>query len=84
MREVTVLDLSRENIKQILTADSAIFDENNSAWIFTDGSIVSTDYMGQTTSIKFKQYLYPFVEGPLDLAKVSKDAEYVFKRSFRG
>ncbi len=55
MKEVTVLDFSRENIKQILTADSAIFDKNKSSWIFRDGSI-------------------PFVEGPLDLAKVPKDA----------
>ena len=74
MREVTVLDFSRENIKQILTASSAIFDKNNSSWIFTDGGIISTDANGQTTNIKFKQYIYPFVEGPLDLAKVPKDA----------
>ena len=74
MREVTVLDFSREKIKQILTANSAIFDKDNSSWLFTDGSIVSTDSIGQTTSINFKQYLYPFVEGPLDLAKVPKDA----------
>ncbi|MCR8538956.1 MAG: LptF/LptG family permease [Prochlorococcus marinus CUG1439] len=74
MREVTVLDFSRENIKQILTANSAIFNKDNSSWIFIDGSIVSTDSSGQTTSIKFKQYTYPFVEGPLDLAKVPKDA----------
>jgi lipopolysaccharide export system permease protein len=74
MQEVTVLDFSRENIKQILTAKSAIFDKDNSSWVFTDGSIVSTDSIGQTTNIKFKQYTYPFVEGPLDLAKVPKDA----------
>ena len=74
MKEVTVLDFSREDVKQILTAKSAIFDRDNSSWIFTDGSIVSTNSFGQTTSIDFKQYLYPFVEGPLDLAKVPKDA----------
>ena len=74
MKEVTVLDFSRENIKQILTASSAIFDKNNSSWVFTDGNIVSTDSSGQTTNIQFKKYLYPFVEGPLDLAKVPKDA----------
>ena len=74
MREVTVLDFSRENIKQILTADRAIFDKDNSSWIFTDGNLVSTDSIGQTTNIKFKQYTYPFVEGPLNLAKVPKDA----------
>ena len=74
MKEVTVLDFSRENIKQILTASSAIFDRNNSSWIFSDGGIISTDTNGQTTNIKFEQYIYPFVEGPLDLAKVPKDA----------
>ena len=74
MSEVTVLDFSRENIKQILSANSATFDKNNSTWIFKDGSIVSTDSIGQTTTIKFKSYKYPFVEGPLDLAKVPKDA----------
>ncbi|MBO8232559.1 permease [Prochlorococcus marinus str. MU1402] len=74
MKEVTVLDFSRENVKQILTANSAIFDKDNSSWVFTDGSIVSTDSFGQTTNIRFKQYTYPFVEGPLDLAKVPKDA----------
>ena len=74
MKEVTVLDFSRENIKQVLTANSAIFDKDNSSWIFTDGSIISTDSIGQTTSIEFERYLYPFIEGPLDLAKVPKDA----------
>ena len=74
LKEVTVLDFSRENIKQILTANDAIFNKKNSSWLFKDGSLVSTNSIGQTTSIKFKQYEYPFVEGPLDLAKVPKDA----------
>ena len=74
MQEVTVLDYSRVNVKQILTASSAIFDKENSSWVFTDGNIVSTNSIGQTTSINFKQYIYPFIEGPLDLAKVPKDA----------
>ena len=74
MSDVTVLDFSRVNIKQILTATSAIFDKDNSSWIFKDGSIVSTNSIGQTSTINFKKYIYPFVEGPLDLAKVPKDA----------
>ena len=74
MKEVTVLDFSRKNIKQILSANNAVFDKNNSSWVFTNGTIVSTDSIGQSTSIKFKKYIYPFVEGPLDLAKVPKDA----------
>ncbi len=74
MKEVTVLDFSRENIKQILTANSAIYDKDNSSWIFRNGNLVSTDSSGKTTNIQFKMYRYPFVEGPLDLAKVPKDA----------
>ena len=74
MKGVTVLDYSREDIQQILKADSAKFDKKNSSWIFSEGSIVSIDPRGQTTNIKFKEYKYPFVEGPLELAKVPKDA----------
>ena len=39
-----------------------------------DGSIVSIDPNGQTTNIQFKEYTYPFVEGPLELARIPKDA----------
>ena len=74
MKGVTVLDYSREDIQQILKADSAKFDKKSSSWIFSEGNIVSIDPRGQTTNIKFKEYKYPFVEGPLELAKVPKDA----------
>ena len=74
MQGVTVLDFSRQDIQQILKAKSAVFDKGNSSWIFSDGSIVSVDQGGQTTNIQFKKYSYPFVEGPLDLARVPKDA----------
>ena len=74
MKGVTVLDFSRQDIQQILKAKSAVFDKGNSSWIFSDGSIVSVDQGGQTTNIQFKKYSYPFVEGPLDLARVPKDA----------
>ena len=74
MQGVTVLDFSRQDIQQILKAKSAVFDKENSSWIFSDGSIVSVDQGGQTTNIQFEKYRYPFVEGPLDLAKVPKDA----------
>ncbi len=74
MQGVTVLDFSRQDIQQILKAKSAVFDKKNSSWIFSDGSIVSIDQEGQTTNIQFEKYKYPFVEGPLDLARVPKDA----------
>ena len=74
MQGVTDLDFSRQDIQQILKAKSAVFDKENSSWIFSDGSIVSVDQGGQTTNIQFEKYRYPFVEGPLDLARVPKDA----------
>ena len=74
MQGVTVLDFSRQDIQQILKAKSAVFDKENSSWIFSDGSIVSVDQGGQTTNIQFEKYRYPFVEGTLDLARVPKDA----------
>ena len=74
MQGVTVLDFSRENFQQILKAKTGKFDKGNSAWIFSEGSIVSISKSGQTTNMQFKEYTYPFVEGPLELAKVPKDA----------
>ena len=74
MQGVTLLDFSREDFQQILKAKTGKFDKKNSAWIFSEGSIVSIAENGQTTNMQFKEYTYPFVEGPLDLAKVPKDA----------
>jgi len=74
MKEVTLLDFSRQDFQQILKAKTGRFDNKNSSWIFSEGSIVSIAPSGQTTNIKFKEYTYPFVEGPLELARVPKDA----------
>ena len=74
MKGVTVLDFSREDFQQILKANTARFNRKNSSWIFFEGSIVSINPSGQTTNIQFKEYTYPFVEGPLELARVPKDA----------
>ncbi len=74
MKEVTVLDFSREDFQQILKANTAQFDKKNSSWIFYEGSVVSIAPSGQTSNIQFREYTYPFVEGPLELAKVPKDA----------
>ena len=74
MKGVTVLDFSRQDIQQILKSQSAIFDKKNSSWVFSNGTIVSIDLDGQITNIEFQKYNYPFVEGPLDLAKIPQDA----------
>jgi len=74
MKNITVLDFSREDFQQILKAKTGKFDKKSSSWIFSEGSIVSIDPSGQTSNIKFKEYTYPFVEGPMELAKVPKDS----------
>jgi len=84
MQNVTLLDFSRQDFQQILKAKTGRFDKKNSSWIFSEGSIVSIDPNGQTTNIKFKEYTYPFVEGPLELAKVPKDAnEMTLKQALK-
>ena len=74
MKGVTVLDFSREDFQQILKANTARFNKKDSSWIFSEGSILSFSPSGQTSNIQFKEYTYPFVEGPMELAKVPKDA----------
>jgi len=84
MKNITVLDFSREDFQQILKAKTGKFDKKISSWIFSEGSIVSIDPSGKTTNIKFKEYTYPFVEGPLELAKVPKDAsEMTLKQALK-
>ena len=46
MKGVTVLDFSREDFQQILKAKTGEFDKVNSAWIFSEGSIVSISESG--------------------------------------
>ncbi len=74
MKDVTVLDLSRMGYRQVLNAESAIFDKNNSIWNFYNGNIMTINPNGTTTTIEFEKYQYSFNEGPLELAKVPKDA----------
>ena len=84
MKGVTLLDFARQDFQQILKANTARFDKKNSSWIFSEGSIVSIASSGQTTNIQFKEYTYPFVEGPLELAKVPRDAnEMTLKQALK-
>ena len=92
MKKITLLDFSRQDIQQILKAKTGRFDKKKSSWIFSEGNIISISQDGQTTNIQFKEYTYPFVEGPMELAKVPKDstemtlkqaiqAEKIYKRT---
>ena len=74
MKNVTVLDFSKLGYKQILSANEGVFDAKKSAWIFSDGRLITLDEDGRTTSIGFEKYVYPLGDGPLKVSKISDDA----------
>ena len=74
MKNVTVIDFSVLGYKQILSAEKGIFDGQESAWIFTNGKLITLDEGGKTTTIGFKKYLYPLGDGPLRVSKIPDDA----------
>lgn len=75
MNRVTLLDLSREQQQQILTAESARWDQARAMWQFRNGRLVVIDSgTKSTTSADFKSYYYPFVRTPVDVGKLPSDA----------
>ena len=74
MKNVTVLDFSKLGYKQILSANEGVFDANKSAWIFSDGRLITLDKNGRTTTIGFEKYVYPLGDGPLKVSKIPDDA----------
>ena len=74
MKNVTLLDFSRIGNKQVLSAESASFDEENLRWIFKNGKIIYFSSDAQTSIINFKTYFYPLGDGPLKVSEIQKDA----------
>jgi len=75
MTSVTLLDLSREQQQQILTAESARWDQTKAMWEFQRGRLVVVDSgTKSTTSADFSSYYYPFVRTPVDVGKLPSDA----------
>ena len=74
MQNVTLLDFSRIGSKQVLSAETASFDNDNGGWTFNNGQIVYFSDKNQTSIINFKQYFYPLGNGPLQISEISKDA----------
>ena len=74
MKNVTVLDFSKLGYKQILSANEGVFDAKKSAWIFSDGRLITLDEDGRTTTIGFEEYVYPLGDGPLKVSKIPDDA----------
>ena len=75
MLHVTLLDFSHPGQQQILTADSAVWNDARSMWEFRNGRIVSIAVdSGVTTSADFDRYFYPFTNAPVEMGKLPSDA----------
>ena len=74
MVDVTVLDLSKDNLKQILLAEKGKWNSSKGFWEFSNGSLFTLSSKGETITTKFESYIYPLGEEPLKLAKLPKDA----------
>ena len=74
MEDVTVIDFSRGGQRQMLTAESGHWNDNQGMWEFSNGHIVNLDESsGTTTSAKFDRYFYPLSRNPVELAKIPTD-----------
>jgi lipopolysaccharide export system permease protein len=74
MKDVTLLDFSRLGQRQMLTAESARWNEQLSLWQFRNGRIINVDdATGSTTSARFDSYNYPLSRDPLEVAKLPTD-----------
>ena len=74
MKNVTLLDFSRIGNKQVLSAESATFDKENTRWIFKNGKIIYFSSDAQTSIVNFDTYFYPLGDGPLKVSEIQKDA----------
>ena len=76
MKNVTLLDFSRIGSKQVLSAETASFDNDNGGWTFNNGQIVYFSDNNQTSIINFEQYFYPLGNGPLQISEIAGKEGY--------
>ncbi len=75
MLDVTLLDFSRHGYRQMLTALTGKWNEEQGMWEFNKGRITNIDIAtGTTTSASFDRYLYPFTRDPIEVAQLPTDA----------
>lgn len=75
MLDVTLLDFSRHGYRQMLTALTGKWSEEQGMWEFNKGRITNIDIAtGTTTSASFDRYLYPFTRDPIEVAQLPTDA----------
>ncbi len=75
MYDVTLIDFSRPDYRQMLTAKFGKWNESEGMWEFNDGRTTNIDIAtGSTTSARFDRYFYPFSQDPIQVAKLPTDA----------
>ncbi|MFO7630311.1 MAG: LptF/LptG family permease [Prochlorococcaceae cyanobacterium] len=74
MRDLTVIDFTRQGQRQMLTAKTGVWNEEQAMWEFRNGRIVNVDLKtGGTTSATFDRYLYPLTRDPIKMAEIPRD-----------
>lgn len=71
---VSVLDFSRRDYTQMVSAKKASWNDINAYWEFNDGTILTLAPDGSSTSVKFENYIYPLDIGPKKIAELPRDA----------
>ena len=74
MLDVTLLDFSRADYRQMWIAERAVFNESKSMWEFFNGQVLTLNPNGSTTRLAFDENFYPLSSGPLQVAKLPEDA----------
>lgn len=74
MKGITVLDISRPDMLQVVQAREAHFDQDQGNLLFLDGTTTSLAKDGSSQSrMHFEEQLYPIGDAPLRLAEIPTD-----------
>jgi lipopolysaccharide export system permease protein len=74
MLDVTLLDFSRADYRQMWIAERAVYNESKAMWEFFNGQVLTLNPNGSTTRLAFDKNFYPLSSGPLQVAKLPDDA----------
>ena len=67
MYDVTVVDLSRQGRKILITANNGKFIDKLNSWEFKSGEMMVTQDEGSVSTIVFDTYKYPFDRGQMGI-----------------
>ena len=74
LKGITVLDISKPGILQVVQAREAYFDQGQGSLVFLDGTTTSLAEDGSSQSrLRFEEQFYPIGDIPLRLAEVPTD-----------